>query len=42
MKDQLTGTSNAGAVHAMGVKVQADSYGLDEAGNPVVPLAILE
>jgi glycerophosphoryl diester phosphodiesterase len=37
MKDQLTGTSNAGAVtHAMGVKVQADSYGLDENGNPVV------
>lgn len=40
MKDQLTGTSNAGAVtHAMGVKMQADSYGLDEAGNPVVPLS---
>ncbi|OKH25599.1 hypothetical protein NIES593_04500 [Hydrococcus rivularis NIES-593] len=38
MKDQLTGTSNAGAVtHAMGVKVQASSYGLDENGNPVVP-----
>lgn len=40
MKDQLTGTSNAGAVtHAMGVKVQADSYGLDEVGNQVVPLS---
>lgn len=40
MKDRLTGTSNAGAVtHANGVKVQADSYGLDEAGNPVVPLS---
>jgi glycerophosphoryl diester phosphodiesterase len=38
MKDQLTGTSNAGAVtHAMGVKVQADSFGLDENGNSVVP-----
>jgi glycerophosphoryl diester phosphodiesterase len=37
MKDQLTGTSNAGAVtHATGVKVQADSFGLDENGNPVV------
>jgi glycerophosphoryl diester phosphodiesterase len=40
MKDRLTGTSNAGAVtHATGVKVQADSYGLDEAGNPVVSLS---
>jgi glycerophosphoryl diester phosphodiesterase len=38
MKDQLTGTSNAGATtHAMGVKVHAGSYGLDENGNPVVP-----
>ncbi|MUG94859.1 alkaline phosphatase [Scytonema sp. UIC 10036] len=37
MKNQLTGTSNAGAVtHATGVKVNADSYGLDEAGQPVV------
>lgn len=36
MKNQLTATSNAGAVtHATGVKVQADSYGLDEAGQPV-------
>ncbi|MGL5880438.1 MAG: alkaline phosphatase [Xenococcaceae cyanobacterium] len=40
MKDRLTGTSNAGAVtHATGVKVQADSFGLDEAGNPVVSLS---
>jgi glycerophosphoryl diester phosphodiesterase len=40
MKDRLTGTSNAGAVtHAHGVKVQADSYGLDEAGNPVMSLS---
>ncbi len=37
MKNQLTATSNAGAVtHATGVKVNADSYGLDEAGKPVV------
>lgn len=37
MKNQLTGTSNAGATtHATGVKVQADSCGLDEAGKPVV------
>lgn len=37
MKNQLTGTSNAGAVtHATGVKVQADSFGLDEAGQPII------
>lgn len=37
MKDQLTGTSNAGAVtHATGVKVPAASFGLDAAGQPVV------
>lgn len=48
MRDQLTGTSNAGAVtHAMGVKVQASSFGLDPNGQPVVarsgkPLTILE
>jgi alkaline phosphatase len=48
MRDQLTGTSNAGAVtHAMGVKVQSGSFGLDTAGQPVVarsgkPLTILE
>ncbi|MDX2242537.1 MAG: alkaline phosphatase, partial [Leptolyngbyaceae cyanobacterium bins.302] len=36
MKNQLTGTSNAGAVtHATGVKVRADSFGLDEAGQPI-------
>lgn len=40
MEDQLTGTSNAGAVtHAFGVKVPAGSYGLDENGNPVVSLS---
>jgi glycerophosphoryl diester phosphodiesterase len=40
MEDQIVGTSNAGAVtHAFGVKVQADSYGLDEEGNPVVSLS---
>ena len=33
-------SSNAGAVaHAFGVKVQADSYGLDRAGNPIVSLS---
>jgi alkaline phosphatase len=37
MKNQLTGTSNAGAVtHATGVKVNADSFGLDENFRPVV------
>ncbi|MBF2006139.1 alkaline phosphatase [Chlorogloeopsis fritschii PCC 9212] len=37
MKNQLTATSNAGAVtHAKGVKVNADSYGLDEKGKAVV------
>jgi glycerophosphoryl diester phosphodiesterase len=40
MEDQIVGTSNAGAVtHAFGVKVQADSYGLDENGDPVVSLS---
>lgn len=40
MKNQLTGTSNAGAVtHATGVKVEADSFGLDEAGQPVTSAA---
>ncbi len=43
IKDQLTATSNAGAVvHAFGVKPQADSYGLDENGNPVVSLSAQE
>ncbi|MBF1999396.1 MAG: alkaline phosphatase [Synechococcales cyanobacterium M58_A2018_015] len=37
MEDQLTGTSNAGAVtHAMGVKAPARSFGLDANGSPVV------
>ena len=40
IQDQLVSTSNAGAVaHAFGVKVQADSYGLDRAGNPIVSLS---
>jgi len=42
MKDQLVGTSNAGAVtHANGVKVYAESYGLDEESNPVKSLSTL-
>jgi glycerophosphoryl diester phosphodiesterase len=37
MRDQIVGTSNAGAVtHATGVKAQAGSFGLDEFGDPVV------
>ena len=37
LKNQLTGTSNAGAVvHATGVKVNNDSFGLDENGKPIV------
>jgi alkaline phosphatase len=37
MQNQLTGTSNAGAVtHATGMRVPADSYGLDQAGQPIV------
>ncbi|MBE9061313.1 alkaline phosphatase [cf. Phormidesmis sp. LEGE 11477] len=37
MRDQLVGTSNAGAVtHATGVKAQSGSFGLDEFGDPVV------
>ena len=37
MKNQLTATSNGGAVtHATGVKVNADSFGLDENGKPIV------
>ncbi|NJO67190.1 MAG: alkaline phosphatase, partial [Leptolyngbyaceae cyanobacterium RM1_405_57] len=41
--DQLTATSNAGAVvHAYGVKPQAGSYGLDEAGNPIASLSARE
>ena len=37
LKNQLTATSNAGAViHATGVKVNADSFGLDEEGKPII------
>ncbi|TAF08678.1 MAG: alkaline phosphatase [Nostocales cyanobacterium] len=40
MKNQLSATSNGGAVtHATGVKVNADSFGLDENGKPVVTLS---
>jgi alkaline phosphatase len=40
LKNQLTGTSNAGAVvHATGVKVDADSFGLDANGKPVTALS---
>ncbi|MDV2994121.1 MAG: hypothetical protein N4J56_003775 [Chroococcidiopsis sp. SAG 2025] len=40
MKNQLTATSNAGAVtHATGVKVDADSYRLDETGKPLTALS---
>ncbi|BAU12279.1 glycerophosphoryl diester phosphodiesterase [Leptolyngbya sp. NIES-3755] len=40
MEDQLTGTSNAGAVtHATGTKLFAESFGLDENNNPVIPLS---
>lgn len=40
MKDQLSATSNGGAVtHATGVKVNADSFGLDENGKAVVALS---
>ena len=40
LKNQLTGTSNASAVvHAKGVKVEADSFGLDAAGKPVEALS---
>ncbi|CAA9335536.1 Alkaline phosphatase, partial [uncultured Leptolyngbya sp.] len=37
IEDQLTNTSNAGAVvHSLGTKPQANSYGLDENGEPVI------
>jgi glycerophosphoryl diester phosphodiesterase len=40
MEDQLTGTSNAGAVtHATGTKVFAESFGLNEDNSPVVSLS---
>lgn len=42
MEDQLTGTSNAGAVtHATGVKAPAPSFGLDANGNSIVSLSAL-
>jgi glycerophosphoryl diester phosphodiesterase len=38
MEDQLTGTSNAGAVtHATGTKVFAESFGFNADNSPVVP-----
>ncbi|NJR47054.1 MAG: alkaline phosphatase [Hyellaceae cyanobacterium CSU_1_1] len=40
LDDQITSTSNAGAVaHAYGIKPYADSYGLDESGNPYTSLS---
>lgn len=37
LTDQLTGTSNAGAViHATGTRAYSGSFGLDEAGNEIV------
>jgi glycerophosphoryl diester phosphodiesterase len=37
MEDQLTGTSNAGAVtHATGVKVFAESFGREEDNSPII------
>lgn len=40
MKDQLVGTSNAGAVtHATGAKVYAESFGLNEDGSPISSLS---
>lgn len=40
MEDQLTGTSNAGAVtHATGVKVFAESFGLNKDNSEVIPLS---
>jgi glycerophosphoryl diester phosphodiesterase len=40
LDDQITGTSNAGAVaHAYGIKPYAGSYGLDEEGNPYTSLS---
>lgn len=38
MENQLTGTSNAGAVtHATGVKVFNESFGLEEDNTPIIP-----
>ncbi|MBW4534973.1 MAG: alkaline phosphatase [Pleurocapsa minor HA4230-MV1] len=40
LDDQIVATSNAGAVaHAYGIKPVADSYGLDEEGNPYTSLS---
>jgi glycerophosphoryl diester phosphodiesterase len=40
LDDQITSTSNAGATaHAFGIKPHADSYGLDEEGNPYTSLS---
>ncbi|MEA5617223.1 alkaline phosphatase [Cronbergia sp. UHCC 0137] len=40
MKNQLSATSNGGAVtHAIGIKVNANSFGLDENGKPLVALS---
>jgi glycerophosphoryl diester phosphodiesterase len=40
LDDQIVATSNAGAVaHAYGIKPYADSYGLDESGNPYTSLS---
>jgi alkaline phosphatase len=40
MKNQLSATSNGGAVtHATGVKVNADSFGLDKNRKPIVSLS---
>ncbi len=40
LDNQITSTSNAGAVaHAYGIKPYADSYGLDEEGNPYTSLS---
>jgi glycerophosphoryl diester phosphodiesterase len=40
LDDQIVATSNAGAVaHAYGIKPVADSYGLDESGNPYTSLS---
>ncbi|MEN9568297.1 MAG: hypothetical protein RLZZ69_3493, partial [Cyanobacteriota bacterium] len=40
LDDQVVATSNGGAVaHAYGIKPHADSYGLDEEGNPYTSLS---
>jgi glycerophosphoryl diester phosphodiesterase len=43
LDDQIVATSNAGAVvHAYGIKAVAESYGLDENGEPYAPLSSLQ